>query len=332
MQAISIRSNVESDSDRHVGVLDGWRGLSILLVLAAHLLPLSPKSWQFNESIGIAGMALFFILSGFLITSSLIKNQDVPRFLVHRFCRVVPLAWLYIFVALGISNVSIDVWVSHILFYANLPSVKLIPLTAHIWSLCVEVQFYVGVAILVVVLGVNGLLLLPFFALLFTALRIWFGVNASSITYFRIDEILAGCTLALLYHGRLSPKLKEFILSVPVTIVIPLFLISCLPQGQWFNFLRPYLAALLIGVTITNNGKYLSAIIGHRVLIYCAKISYSLYVIHPLLADSWLGSGDINTKYLKRSLLFVVLFVLAHLSTNYFEKYFNALGRRLSAK
>ena len=44
-------------------------GVSIALVLAGHLLPLGPKSWQMNGAVAATGMALFFILSGFLSTS-----------------------------------------------------------------------------------------------------------------------------------------------------------------------------------------------------------------------------------------------------------------------
>ena len=55
--------------------LDGWRGLSILFVLAGHLLPLGPKSWQMNSSVAAAGMAVFFILSGFLITNILFRRE-----------------------------------------------------------------------------------------------------------------------------------------------------------------------------------------------------------------------------------------------------------------
>ena len=89
------------NSGAHLTVLDGWRGLSILLVLAAHLFPLGQKAWQFNYGVGILGMVLFFTLSGFLITSFLLKKQSIPGFLIRRFFRIIPLAWLYLAVALA---------------------------------------------------------------------------------------------------------------------------------------------------------------------------------------------------------------------------------------
>ncbi len=54
-----------------LGSLDGWRAISILGVLAAHMLPLGPSRWGLNALAGDAGMSLFFTLSGFLIASTL---------------------------------------------------------------------------------------------------------------------------------------------------------------------------------------------------------------------------------------------------------------------
>ena len=55
-------------------VLDGWRGISIVAVLVCHLLPVGPRSWQLNAPVGAVGMALFFCLSGFLITTMLLRG------------------------------------------------------------------------------------------------------------------------------------------------------------------------------------------------------------------------------------------------------------------
>src|SRR5579863_1083369 len=77
-------------------VLDGWRGISILCVLAGHLLPLGFKRLQLNATIATTGMTLFFVLSGFLIVSMLVRNDNVASFLIRRVCRILPLAWGYL--------------------------------------------------------------------------------------------------------------------------------------------------------------------------------------------------------------------------------------------
>src|SRR5258708_6500089 len=122
----------------HIESLDGWRGVSILLVLAAHLLPLGPKAWQLNFGCGVLGMVLFFNLSGFLITSFLLKEPSVLEFITRRFFRIIPLAWLYLTIALALSAAPPQSWLAHFMFYANLPPKQLGPLTDHMWSVCVE--------------------------------------------------------------------------------------------------------------------------------------------------------------------------------------------------
>jgi peptidoglycan/LPS O-acetylase OafA/YrhL len=332
LQENAANVTVNVDKNGHLSALDGWRGVSILMVLAAHLLPLGPHFWKLNELAGILGMVVFFILSGFLITSFLIKNQNIPSFLIRRFFRVIPLAWLYLGISLALSDASLTAWYTHFLFYANMPPKDLLPLTDHMWSLCVEVQFYVGVAILVCLFKRRGLYLLPILCVFFTGVRVWYGVFAASVTYYRIDEILAGCTLALMYHGQFGRPLQFRLNQKFQWMVLILLVLSCWPHSGWFNYFRPYLAAVLIGSTIVNPDSALVKLLNNRIFFYLAGISFSLYVIHPMLAHSWLGSGDVILKYLKRPLLFAVLFFLAILSTKYFESWFIECGRKLSSK
>jgi peptidoglycan/LPS O-acetylase OafA/YrhL len=133
--------------------LDGWRAVSILFVLAGHLLPLGPKSWHLNGAFAGSGMALFFILSGFLITTLLLQDSNVKHFLIRRFMRIVPLAWLVLIVTLVLANAPLALYPSHLLFYGNLWDVSLVKPASHFWSLCVEMQFYVGIALMVALFG-----------------------------------------------------------------------------------------------------------------------------------------------------------------------------------
>ena len=139
-------SDTPSADSSRLAVLDGWRGISILLVLACHLLPLGPKSWQLNDTAGPMGMALFFTLSGFLITRFLVEHSSITDFLIRRFFRIVPLAWLAMLVVLLMDGAPWSSVLPNFLFYANLPPQHLTDVGSHLWSLGVEVQFYVGVA------------------------------------------------------------------------------------------------------------------------------------------------------------------------------------------
>jgi peptidoglycan/LPS O-acetylase OafA/YrhL len=189
-------------------------------------------------------------------------------------------------------------------------------------------QFYAGVALLFSLLGRRGLILLPAAAIAFTGLRAVNDVWASSVTWFRIDEILAGCTLALAIEGRSGRGIGRFLAAVPQPLIAALFFFSCFDLG-WSHLLRPYLAAILVGTTLCGPQSALARALNGRVLAYIAAVSYALYVLHPLVAASWLGSGDTLEKYLKRPLLFLALFAAAHLSTFHYERHWIALGKRL---
>jgi peptidoglycan/LPS O-acetylase OafA/YrhL len=316
----------------HLGVLDGWRGISILLVLMAHLLPLGPKRWELNETAGPMGMAVFFTLSGFLITRLLLADADVPRFLIRRVLRIVPLAWLAMALAFALTNTPRELWLPNFFFYANLPPMHLADVASHFWSLCVEMQFYLAVALIVLVARRHGLLMLPIACIAFTALRVAQGAYVDIVTWRRVDEILAGATLALVFERRLGTLLVARVSRCNVFVVAVLFAVSSHPASGFMNYLRPYLAALMVGTTLFAPPDRVRALLTWRVLRYIAAISFALYVIHGMLIDSWLASGEKLVKYLKRPLLIAVTFALAHLSTYHFERHWIALGRRLTER
>lgn len=319
-------------------VLDGWRGISILMVMAGHLLPLGYGVIQLNHATAASGMALFFILSGFLIVNMLYKNQNVWSFLIKRICRIFPLAWLILAITFYFNDASMYAWVSNFLFFANWPlqsfngEMGLTKETSHYWSLSLEVQFYFLIALLVFFLRKNALYLVPVMCLLVTANRIVYEVPIAINTYFRLDEILAGGSLALIYNSN-SEILKRLFASLNPFLLFILLLASSSSLSDELAYLRPYLAMLLIGCTLFSSSDTLySHLLKTKVLFYLATISFALYIFHGVLRHTWLGEGDTVVKYAKRPLLFLVTFLLAHLSTNYYEKYWVELGHRIAKK
>jgi len=277
-------------------------------------------------------MALFFTLSGFLITNFLIHKPDVISFMIRRFVRIVPLAWLCMLIALIWVDANPGVWAANLLFYSNWPPMQLPSVFTPFWSLCVEMQFYVGIALLVVIFRDRGLMLLPIICVIVTLFRAMNGVHVAINTYYRVDEILAGCILALVFNRRLGDGVRNWVARMNPFVLITLFLISCHPEGDFMNYFRPYLAALLVGWSIFNPDARLSRLLCSRLLVYIAAISFALYVLHPLLAHTWLGSGEQFEKYAKRPLLFGLLFLLAHFSTFYFEHRCIAWGKDIAAR
>ncbi|MCB2426637.1 acyltransferase family protein [Methylophaga pinxianii] len=325
-------SKREAIKSNYFDVLDGWRGISILLVLSAHLLPLGPKPLQLNFTAGVMGMSLFFTLSGFLIANFLIHRPNVYDFIIRRFFRILPLAWLYLVIAFLILNIDYERFISHILFVANYPPMTLVHGTSHFWSLCVEIQFYVGIATLFLIFRTKALYIAAFLCFFFTWYRINDGVYVAINTYYRIDEILVGVIIALAYNDKLGKVLPKIFRSINPSYVLVLFLISCHPDGGPVNYFRPYLAATLVASTIYAKENVLTELLSLKILTYLASISFALYVIHPLLVNTWFGSGDTFERYAKRPILFVVLFVLAHYSTFHYEKYWINFAKKVTNK
>lgn len=151
-------------------------------------------------------------------------------------------------------------------------------------------------------------------------------------TYYRIDEILAGCILALIYHNP-TEKLKHWIGKLNPLYLMPLLVLSAHPDGGLVAYFSPYIALLIIGSTLfTTQTYWYHHWLKGKVLFYIASISYALYVIHGGLNNTWLGDGETLEKYLKRPLLLIVSFGLAHLSTLYYEKFWINLSKNLTLK
>jgi peptidoglycan/LPS O-acetylase OafA/YrhL len=332
---LSVKQNpTELLHTGRVKVLDGWRALSIILVLCAHLLPLNVFWPTANDAAGVAGMAIFFTLSGFLITRFLLDRPDPRSFLIRRLLRIVPLAWstmliLYIW---NIENTPTFAFLANILFFSNLPPQHLLVGGGHLWSLCVEMQFYVVTAFMIAVAGQRALRLLPFFALLITGLRISSEAHVNIVTWLRADEIYAGATVALIYSGVFGKRAADWLSGLNFYVVTLFAISTCVWSESPLGYARPYAIATMVGVTLWHIPSWLENIFSSKPALYIAETSYALYVIHGVLTATWLGSGELLEKYLKRPLLIIATFSLAHFSTFYFEKRFIQLGRWLTRK
>ena len=317
----------------HIPVLDGWRGISIALVILGHLFPLGPKSWQMNAAFAATGMAVFFCLSGFLITNTLIYRPLVREFLIRRLCRIVPLAWAFMLVLLLCEHASFKTFLAQMLFVANYPPFFLTVPTAHLWSLCVEVQFYLTVAFLFALFRQRGLYLLPLLCLIVTGIRIATHTTDSIVTYVRVDEILAGATLALALDSPRFTVIKSALKQRwLILLFIPLAVASANPLTGPLGYLRPYIVTLMVGQTVLFAPGLVGKVLRSRTLFSLAEISYALYVLHRLVDVGWLDTGPKIVRYAKRMPALAVVFAGAWASTRYYEHWWIAQGKRWSRR
>ena len=313
-------------SEARIPVLDGLRAISILLVLGGHMLPLGPKLLRLNETAATMGMSLFFGLSGFLIATVLIRNPDVPEFLIKRLSRIVPLAYAYAFIVYTFFHFDPGqvLWTAS--FVENYFPAHLDNFNAHFWSLCVEVQFYMAIAIVVFFSGPKGIWTVWPACLAITALRIDQGAYVHIQTHLRVDEILIGSCLATLYHRASWQPIKYAGGLIPLAVFLWFILSS--PYSSWLQYLRPYATMSVMWLTLCLGDLLLARMLSSRPLRYVATISYALYVIHPLTVQGWWNTGTVFERYLlKRPISFAMTFLAAHISTFYWERRWLQAGR-----
>lgn len=314
--------------------LDGVRAASILLVILAHTAPLGPKSWVLNMTAARMGMALFFCLSGFLITSILYRKPDVLPFIVKRVMRIFPALFIYLTVLLIFFDLPLKAYLLNLSFTSNYLVEGLIPRqTSHLWSLCVEIHFYLAIGLVVLLLGRRGVWLVFPAALLITALRIDAGVNSNINTHLRVDEILVGGWLALisLHKGDQLRRIlaAPLVATLTITMLTVLFVISSHDYGGPLPYVRPYIAMALIGAIMHCSLRPLLDILESRPAQYIAKISYALYIWHPLMVYGWMDQGSTAQRYLlKRPVSWALTWVAAHLSTTYWESFWQKKVRQ----
>jgi peptidoglycan/LPS O-acetylase OafA/YrhL len=294
----------------HYPALDGLRGLAILLVVLYH-------NFSFiNYSIfGWIGVDLFFVLSGYLITSILLKAINSPNYLknfyVRRLLRIFPLYYTFLIIFLIIfpqipslksalsyyTNNQFWLW----LYLQNWLYVFKEPQHAemlnHLWSLAVEEQFYLIWPCLILLIRKPKILFVfvAFLLLLVMATRfiIW-TLKIEHLSYFslytftRIDGICIGCMLALLRQINIS-FLNKNTAVVVFTLAGMNFLFYFF--NSFYHFTFPYLAivgyttfavmfGLLVNEAVTKQTPIINKIFGTRILVFFGKISYGFYMFH----------------------------------------------------
>jgi len=147
--------------EKRLGVLDGLRGIAVLLVLWYHIWEISwlpaPTNWlQFVPETGFIGVLLFFFLSGFVITYPFVRAQTINRkaptwghFVWRRFTKIVPSYVLSIVVAYALGYAqkqpnadTIPDLLSHLLFVHTWFPDRYGTINGVLWTLAVEVEFY----------------------------------------------------------------------------------------------------------------------------------------------------------------------------------------------
>jgi peptidoglycan/LPS O-acetylase OafA/YrhL len=302
----------------HIPGLDGVRGLAILVVLIHNVGyfeepadSLAIKIIRVAIGGGWIGVQLFFVLSGFLITSILLDTKYDAHyfrsFYVRRVLRIFPLYYLTLIVAflalprlmdLGdwieqARRVQIWHWTYLSNWFGSVPGLN------HFWSLAVEEQFYLIWPIVVFSLSNDRLIrtcgLLVISALLFRIVMVVCHAPDSWIYTFTItrwDTLGCGAAIAAAmrdpsWYARVVRWLR--LGAIPIGVV--LLLIAVVDHGLlWWTPLSQtagYSAlALLFGFLIlavvnpSKSTEWLRRVVEARWLRFFGKYSYGIYVLH----------------------------------------------------
>jgi len=295
----------------YLPTLDGWRAVAISLVVFCHA-SVGLGLGQFKD-VGLLGVQIFFGLSGFLITTLLLNEEErngsisLRGFYTRRVFRIIPAAATFLLIVGllsigGVIHISLARWLSSLFFMANYSLSETSWYVGHFWSLAVEEHFYlVWPAVLLFVPGNRKRLTLAIGAAL--AVALWRAVDFKfrltwtdsawfwGRTDINADGILFGVIYALaLRDAQIAPALKRALsnpLAAPLSIavfVLTAVLPSALGWKMGFILITVRAAAVpaMLLATLHNPTHLLGRMLELKPLCFLGLISYSLYLWQQL--------------------------------------------------
>jgi len=341
-------------SQQRSSFIDQWRGVSVLMVIANHLILFRFKGalsvdkgvtllskayakvfwfieiWGVNA--GMVGVSIFFVISGFLITSLMLKEEtqfgtvSLGAFYARRVCRIFPALALYIGAvclldAAGAIKTNPGDALSSSLFLCNTTLVSCGYHFEHLWSLAVEEQFYLFWPLLLVMCSTRVRTPLVLAAFLVASA---FSVMPSSFVHGWINngESFACISAGVLF--ALSPRLPLWIWAFLLVVMLPF------ARARWGVLDTTIMLALppvIIASVLVRTGSLLPPGRAAVALGRIGLISYSLYLWQAMF--SWDAERYLSSWF---AALSVFALLAAWLSYRFVELPFIALGRRWSAR
>ncbi|MBP9690417.1 MAG: acyltransferase [Bacteroidia bacterium] len=329
--------------------LDGLRFFAVVMVMFAHWM-----QWQWTNPIlkvfpFTHGVTLFFVLSGFLITTILLKaNQNIvtqkvsaskaiKQFYIRRSLRIMPMYYLLLVFLFFIDYKNIKeifpwlvTYTSNIYQYINL---TFIGDFNHFWSLAVEEQFYLFWPLMIVFLGRKHPLVLIASTIIISLLaRVsifvftgnWLATSYATICCMSTFGVGALLAYIKMYKSNWLMGLSKpiWLYGYFVVYVVTFFLLH---NQQWYKetldeILFAVLASLIILRASTNGFKGIFKwVLENPSIVYSGKISYGLYVYHLFIPTLyfWLTPKfgfHIDNKYVYFLAYYLLTFLLAWVS------------------
>ncbi len=327
--------------EKKIFEIEFLRTISILLVILFHF-----DLLNFNG--GFVGVDVFFVISGYLITSIILKEKSFSflNFYLKRLRRLLPIILLVTslsliislflfspvhFIRLIDSSLSAIFGLSNFFFwseYGYFDFNKNFKPLLHTWSLSVELQFYLMWPMLIFFLKkynrktiISVLLILLLLSLISSFL---YSGRSSSFFYFpgfRIYEFSLG-GIIYFYNNNLSQKYCNILFCLGIFLIF----YSALSFDGSYSYpgiyaLFPCLGAAAI-ILSKNKNEYINYIKNNFITRYISKISYTIYMIHwPILIFFSYQKMD-NLIFLEKVILIIVIFFISSLAFKFVEQPF----------
>jgi peptidoglycan/LPS O-acetylase OafA/YrhL len=338
----------------HFRELDGIRGIAALLVFFHHLCnaTIPPGNWtpailelRSLFEFGAAGVDIFFVLSGFLITSLLIRDRTNPayysNFYWKRGLRILPVYMLCILGILFFIPHSRGYALLSVLFIVNFANVFHVQGIGPFWSLAIEEQFYLLWPTVVRRQSIATLarwaLALAVVAIALRFAMAAFGHYNYNLTFLRCDGLAFGALLACRFE-RSQRERRPLSSDVPVfAAALIAGILLCFGAARFANpsaaIPEAFAAATLqtgvtlvcgalTGLVLAYAGSKTLSPLRSRLFTFFGLISYALYMVHLYVMMSYdhfygfLIPGDTHA-YLTRLLVVFAVSIVVSLVLRY---------------
>ncbi len=339
----------------------GLRGIAVILVLFYHL-----DLTHFSK--GYYGVDIFFVLSGFFISKSIIEGLEKNNFSVNlfykkRFLRIFPLLIIVIIISnlagfflltdlhlkkLGESSLFSTIGLSNFYFlgddnyFSDTSASK--PLL-HLWSISIEMQFYVFIPLFLILYFKNRKIFLIFFTLILLltlfcgfilsdgfyrveSLKKFLGLGFNNFFYLtplRIYGFLFGTLAFLISRYNFYTKYQTSSVVIFSLIIGFIIFLDLFERNNYF-WVEGVIVVFSIFIIILNvNHKFLK-LLEFKFLQFSGKISYSIYLIHwPILIffnyKNIYNESHVNT-FVTKFLLVLIIYILSYFTFEFIEQRF----------
>jgi peptidoglycan/LPS O-acetylase OafA/YrhL len=339
---------------KYIKGLNGLRAISIILVLVMHLglhdlfkssEYLSQRVWPIIS--GHTGVNIFFVLSGFLITSILLKTKEsnnkisLKEFYIKRILRLGPALIIFYIVLLFLILTKfvfihkIELIASLTYFYNFLPKNLRSPEMGHFWSLSVEEQFYIFWPIVISIFSIKTIRYILFFLLSMCFITKFYEKSISLNETYRVYQwfipgaapILTG-SLASLYIKDSTYKIKY------KTLISSMLFLSSLYLPNSLLILTPYIqaigTAIFIFWVLENQSSLTVSLLEDKVLSYIGKVSYGLYLYQGIFLTTNPKGG--NQFFQNFPVNIIITILITVISYHSIEKYFLNTKQKMFSK